>query len=85
MKTMTIRQIRQEWPEAERQLAMEDEILITRDGTPVARLLPPLKVTEVKKRFDPEENRRRVEEIFGKDVTVNWVQEFCESREDRKL
>lgn len=85
MKTMTIRQIRQEWPEAERQLAVEKEILITRDGKPVARLLPVEEVVVAKKRFDPEENRRKVEAVFGKGVTSKWVDEFCEARADREL
>ena len=40
MKTITVRDVRQRWPEAERSLAEEGEIVITRDGKPVARLLP---------------------------------------------
>ena len=35
-----MRDVRQRWPEAERSLAEEGEIVITRDGKPVARLLP---------------------------------------------
>jgi antitoxin (DNA-binding transcriptional repressor) of toxin-antitoxin stability system len=85
MKTMTIRQIRQEWPEAERQLAVEKEILITRDGEPVAKLVQIEKTTAQKKKFDPDYFAKERERIFGKGVTVNWVQEFCESRNDREL
>ncbi len=85
MKTMTIRQIRQEWPEAERQLAVEKEILITRDGEPVAKLVQIEKTKVLKKKFDPESQRLKRERIFGKGVTVNWVDEFCESRADREL
>jgi antitoxin (DNA-binding transcriptional repressor) of toxin-antitoxin stability system len=40
MKTMSVRDIRQRWPEAERALRHEGEILVTRDARPVARLLP---------------------------------------------
>ena len=40
MKTMTVRDIRLKWPEAERALAREREIVVTRDGKPVARILP---------------------------------------------
>ena len=40
MKTITMRDVRQRWPEAERSLAEEGEIVITRDGKAVARLLP---------------------------------------------
>jgi antitoxin (DNA-binding transcriptional repressor) of toxin-antitoxin stability system len=37
---MTVRDIRQKWPEAERLLREEGEIIVTRDARPVARLLP---------------------------------------------
>lgn len=40
MKTMSVRDIRQKWPEAERALAEEGEIIVTRDSKPVARILP---------------------------------------------
>ena len=36
MKTITIRDLRQRWPDAEAALKVEDEILITRDAKPVA-------------------------------------------------
>ena len=39
MKTITIRDLRQRWPEAEAALEVEDEILITRDSKPVAKLV----------------------------------------------
>ena len=39
MKTITIRDLRQRWPEAEKSLQMENEIVITRDGQPVAKLV----------------------------------------------
>ncbi|MBA2431957.1 MAG: type II toxin-antitoxin system Phd/YefM family antitoxin, partial [Chthoniobacterales bacterium] len=38
MKTVTIRDLRQRWPETEKALAVEHEIIITRDGQPVAKL-----------------------------------------------
>jgi antitoxin (DNA-binding transcriptional repressor) of toxin-antitoxin stability system len=41
MKVMTVRDIRQRWPEAERALRENDEVIVTRDGRPVARILPP--------------------------------------------
>jgi antitoxin (DNA-binding transcriptional repressor) of toxin-antitoxin stability system len=37
---MTIRDVRLHWPRAEKALAEVGEILVTRDGRPVARLLP---------------------------------------------
>jgi antitoxin (DNA-binding transcriptional repressor) of toxin-antitoxin stability system len=59
MKTMTVRDIRLKWPEAERALAREGEIIVTRDAKPVARILPyeaPSRAARV--RFDPAEQRR---------------------------
>ena len=84
MKTMTVRDIRQRWPEAERALAAEKEIIITRDGQPVARLTRIVPEKKPRKRFDPAEQQRWRESVFGKGVVVNWVQEFCEvDRADR--
>ena len=40
MKTMTVRDVRQKWPVAERALAEEGEVIVTRDGKPVARIVP---------------------------------------------
>jgi antitoxin (DNA-binding transcriptional repressor) of toxin-antitoxin stability system len=39
MKTMSIRDLRQRWPEAEAALQVENEIIITRDSKPVAKLI----------------------------------------------
>ncbi len=39
MKTITIRDLRQRWPEAEALLETENEIHVTRDSKPVARLV----------------------------------------------
>lgn len=40
MKRMTIREIRLHWPQAEQNLHKTGEIVVTRDGKPVARILP---------------------------------------------
>ncbi len=40
MKTMSVRDVRQKWPEAERLLALEGEIVVTRDAKPVAKIIP---------------------------------------------
>ena len=37
---MTVRDIRQRWPEAEKALALEGEIVVTRDSKPIAKLIP---------------------------------------------
>lgn len=36
---MTVRDVRQRWPAAERALATEGEVIVTRDGVPVARIV----------------------------------------------
>jgi len=84
MKIMTIRDIRQHWPEAEKALATEPEILITRDGKPVARLLPITEEEMPRKRFDPEENRRWMDEVWGAEK-CDSLTPLLEDREDRKL
>jgi antitoxin (DNA-binding transcriptional repressor) of toxin-antitoxin stability system len=40
MKTISVRDIRLHWPKAEQALRREGELVVTRDGAPVARLLP---------------------------------------------
>ncbi|MEX1115646.1 MAG: hypothetical protein WEB53_10385 [Akkermansiaceae bacterium] len=80
---MTVRDVRQKWPEAERRLAEEGEIVITRDGKPVARLLP-VEVDPPRKRFDPEEQRRWLKEMWG-DETFDTLTPLMEDREDRDL
>lgn len=85
MKTMTVRDVRQKWPEAERSLAEEGEIVITRDGKPVARLLPVVEeVVTPGKRFDPEENRKWREEMWGDEI-FDTLTPLMESREERVL
>ena len=84
VKTITVRDLRQRWPEAERSLALEKEIIVTRDGKPVARLTRIVPERVKRKHFDPAEQKRFRESIFGKDATVDWVREFCDNdRADR--
>ncbi|TMB49216.1 MAG: hypothetical protein E6J56_23675 [Deltaproteobacteria bacterium] len=57
MATMTVRDVRLKWPEAERILAHEGEIVVTRDSKPVARILPyRAPRTAPRKRFDPKQH-----------------------------
>lgn len=85
MKTITVRYVRQRWPEAERSLAIEGEITITRDGKPVARLLPVEPVEDNRPRFDPVANRKRREKLWGKGAVIDSLSGLLEDREDRKL
>lgn len=66
MKTMSVRDIRQKWPEAERLLRTEAEILVTRDGKPVARLLPLAARPAVERRRLDVAELRRWRERFWK-------------------
>jgi antitoxin (DNA-binding transcriptional repressor) of toxin-antitoxin stability system len=65
MTTLTISELRRRWPAAEKALEEEDEILITRDGKPVAKLV---RYTEPKKRrprFNPEKHFAKMLKIQG--------------------
>ncbi len=61
MKTMTVRDIRQRWPEAEKALGEEGEVIITRDSVPIARIIPyvaPLAKKGKVKRFNAAEHMK---------------------------
>jgi antitoxin (DNA-binding transcriptional repressor) of toxin-antitoxin stability system len=64
MKTMTVREIRQRWPEAERALAEEGEIIVTRDSVPVAKIVPYV-----------EPRRARKAKPFDWDAHMRWLKE----------
>ena len=85
MKTITVRDVRQRWPEAERLLALEGEIVITRDGKPVARLLPVVAEADNRPRFDPEKNRKRREKMWGDDSGIDTLALLQADREERNL
>lgn len=85
MKTITVRDLRQRWPRAEALLQAENELLVTRDGTPVARLVRVKPDVRRRKRFDPAEHRAWQGRLFGR-RTVAWVDRvLAESRSDRRL
>jgi antitoxin (DNA-binding transcriptional repressor) of toxin-antitoxin stability system len=64
MKTMTVREIRLNWPEAEKALARVGEIVVTRDAKPVARIVP----YEAR----PQARRRR----FDAEAHLRWMENF---------
>ena len=75
MKTISVRDLRQKWPEAERALRAESELIITRDGKPVARLTQYQPKRKKRRRFDPVKHgqwQRR--QVSGQ--TASWVDEF---------
>jgi antitoxin (DNA-binding transcriptional repressor) of toxin-antitoxin stability system len=53
---MTIRDLRQRWPQAEAALQTENEIIITRDSKPVAKLIRITPAENRARRWDPEEH-----------------------------
>jgi len=85
MKTMSVLEIDQHWPEAEKALKTVGEILVTRDGETIGRLLPVEEVAAPpRKRFDVEEHRRWMKETWG-DETFDTLTPLMEDREDRNL
>ena len=65
MKTITIRDLRQRWPEAEAALQVEEEILITRDSKPVAKLVRVSSSPPRRRRWDVQEHARWQRKISG--------------------
>ena len=85
MKTITIRDLRQRWPEAEAALKVEGEILITRDSKPVAKLVRFLEQEPKRKRWNPEQHAARIKKIFGDKMFPSIDAEPAQARADRKL
>ena len=67
METVTIRELRQNWPAVEKRLAAAGELTVTRDGEAVALLAPPPKRPAKKgaKRFDPVAHMKMLGKIWG--------------------
>ena len=85
MKTISVRDLRQRWPHAEALLQREHELLVTRDGTPVAKLVRVKPDAGRRRRFDPAEHRAWQRRLFGKRA-VSWVDRaVAESRAERPL
>lgn len=84
---MTEGDVREHWGETLASLAMEKEVLITSGNRVVARLISEeAEEAEVpKKRFDPEEHRKWVEEVWGDAEPFDSTPALMESREEREL
>ena len=84
MKTITVRDLRQRWPEAEARLQVEKEIVITRDARPVAKLVRIDERAKPRRRFDPAVHARWQRKLAGGKV-LRWVDRAVrEAREDRR-
>jgi antitoxin (DNA-binding transcriptional repressor) of toxin-antitoxin stability system len=86
MDTVTIRELRQNWPEVEKRLATEGELTVTRDGKAVALLTPPrpAKVKKHSKRFDPALHAALVQKIWtDKKPSFTTDQKLRDERAER--
>jgi antitoxin (DNA-binding transcriptional repressor) of toxin-antitoxin stability system len=84
VKTISIRDLRQRWPEAEALLRVEGEIVITRDAKPVAKLVRIAERPRPRKRFDPAAHGRWQRKVAGGRVS-HWVDgALMEARKDRR-
>lgn len=80
---MTIRDLRHHWPEAEKALEVESEIIITRDATPVAKLVRITPEPKHRKRFDAGEHQQWQLKNFGQRPVGIVDEVLSASREDR--
>lgn len=83
MKTVTIRDLRQRWPETEKALQVEHEILITRDGQPVAKLSRIISEKKTRKRFDPIAHGKWQRKMSGGKI-ARWVEESLLKERDER-
>ena len=83
MKTVTVRDLRQRWPETEQALQTEGEILVTRDSTPVARLVRYVAPDKPRTRFDPVAQGKWQRKMSGGKVT-RWVDEGLLTERDER-
>lgn len=87
METVTIRELRQNWPAVEKRLAAVGELAVTRDGAAVALLVPPRPAAKpAAKRFDPAEHARLIRKIWGSETPAFTTdQSLAEERAERTL
>jgi antitoxin (DNA-binding transcriptional repressor) of toxin-antitoxin stability system len=84
MKTISVRDLRQRWPETEALLQVEEEIVITRDARPVAKLVRIAERPKPRKRFDPATHARWQRRAAGGKIS-RWVDRTVrEARADRR-
>jgi antitoxin (DNA-binding transcriptional repressor) of toxin-antitoxin stability system len=83
MKSISIRDLRQRWPEAEAALQLEDEILITRDSKPVAKLVRVVQKRARRKRWNPEEHAKWIKKVWGNRTLRSSDAALARARADR--
>ena len=83
MKTVTIGDLRQRWPAVEAALEVEDEILITRDSKPVAKLVRVVPDKGRRKRWDPEAHAAWMKRVWGNKTLESSDAAIARARADR--
>ncbi len=85
MKSLTIRDLRLHWPAAEKSLQIENELLITRDGQPVAKLVLWEEPAPKRTRWDPEKHAARIRKIVAGRMFSGSDERLAMDRADRNL
>jgi antitoxin (DNA-binding transcriptional repressor) of toxin-antitoxin stability system len=75
MTTISVRDLRQRWPRAEAMLRSAGQIIVTRDGKPVAKLIRIREPRRARKRFDATRHAAWQAKM-NRGRTVRWVKEF---------
>jgi antitoxin (DNA-binding transcriptional repressor) of toxin-antitoxin stability system len=84
MKSITIRDLRQRWPETERTLQAENELIITRDGRPVAKLVRVSAQRPKRTRWNPDAHKEWLKKVW-RNKQVRLVDKYLQvDREDAK-
>jgi antitoxin (DNA-binding transcriptional repressor) of toxin-antitoxin stability system len=85
MTRMTVSQVRLHWTTAEKALAKGEEIVVTRNAKPVARLLPfPSDKKRASQRFDPALHMRKLRRFWqGKPEQPSVDELLAQDRADR--
>ena len=84
MKTITIRDLRQRWPETARTLQIENEIVITRAGKPVAKLVRLSEAARKRPRWSAEEHAGWQKKVCGGKMSRSDAG-LAQSRSERVL
>ena len=83
MKVLTVRDIRLHWPKAEAALRREGELVVTRDGAPVARILPYEPSAQARTQFDAAAHLRWLSSFWKTPTRGPSTDEWLEKdRED---
>ena len=80
-----IRDLRQRRPEAKAALQAENEIIVTRNSKPVAKLVRVTQAEAQRPRWTPDAHRKWIRKVFGKKVFPSSDEPLAAARADRQL